>query len=58
MLERTLRQANLRLAWEMRFPDILDDRLTPAQHARLEAEWLQTFDPGWGADQPKEDSWQ
>lgn len=57
MLERVLRQANLRLAWQMRFPDFLDDRLTLAQHARLQAECFQVFGPGSGEDVSKEEPW-
>ena len=46
-LDCLIAQANLRLAWRMRFSDFLHGRLTLAQYAQLQAECFRAFGSHW-----------
>ena len=56
-LEQLIEQANLRVAWRLRFSDFLRGHLTLAQHTQLQAKCLRVFGPRWLEVLAKEEPW-
>ena len=57
MLDQLIERANLRLAWRSRLSDFLPSEMTALQQARLQAECLRVFGPGWGEEIAKDETW-